>query len=310
MSVSVLFASHTPLKDYLSPGAEIEQDVEDALAKLRKTAVEFDPDLVVAIGPDHFNGFFYQVMPSFCVGMEAYSVGDWNTPEGPVTVERSVAEGLAQTLLDNDVDAAISHRMSIDHGFTQLLAQLFAWPTMPPIVPIFINCAGHPLPSIKRVIRFGSVLGKYLSEINGRVLITASGGLSHDPPIPDLETAPEAVRERLISGGRWTSEERSARQERVLSEVSSERTGESQRVPLNPDWDRRILSYLQSHDFDALESLKDGAITKDGGCGGHEIRTWVMAAACAHQLGVKQYELLYYKPIPEWIAGYGVMRSI
>ena len=310
MTARVLFASHTPLKDYLSPGEEVERCVADALGKLRKTAAEFEPDLVVAIGPDHFNGFFYQAMPSFCIGMDAYSVGDWNTPEGPVLVERSIAEGVAQALLDNDVDVAISRRMDIDHGFTQLLVQLFEWSNMPPVVPIFVNCVGHPLPSIRRVIRFGAVLGEYFRGFNGKVLITASGGLSHDPPIPNLDTAPEPVRERLIAGGRWTQEERRKRQERVLSEAASQHSGQSQRVPLNPEWDQRFLSQLQSHNFRELEDLNDDAISKDAGCGGHEIRTWVMAAACAHQLGVKQYELLYYEPIPEWIAGYGVMRSI
>ena len=31
----------------------------------------FTPDLVVVFGPDHFNGFFYELMPAFCIGTAA-----------------------------------------------------------------------------------------------------------------------------------------------------------------------------------------------------------------------------------------------
>jgi hypothetical protein len=32
---------------------------------------QFKPDLVVVFGPDHFNGFFYELMPAFCIGTAA-----------------------------------------------------------------------------------------------------------------------------------------------------------------------------------------------------------------------------------------------
>ncbi len=63
-------------------------------------------------------------------------------------------------------------------------------------------------------------------------------------------------------------------------------------------------------DFDTLQQMTDDAITANGGCGGHEIRTWIMAAAAAEALGIASYEVLHYRAIPEWVAGYGIMRTM
>jgi hypothetical protein len=43
------------------------QELESASAALHA----FNPDLVVVFGPDHFNGFFYELMPAFCIGTSA-----------------------------------------------------------------------------------------------------------------------------------------------------------------------------------------------------------------------------------------------
>lgn len=310
MPASAIFASHTPLKDFCSPGDEIEAAVDEALSALRTGVAAFNPDLVVAIGPDHFNGFFYRAMPGFCVGTEAMSVGDWNTPGGPLPVDARVAADLVDALMKADIDPAISHRMDLDHGFTQLLTQVFDWAQLPPVVPIFINCAAPPRPPVRRVVQFGRVLGEFLKAYTGRVLVTASGGLSHDPPVPSLDSAPPPVRERLIAGGSWTADERAARQERVLAEARKQGDGVSDRRELNPEWDQQIIEHLVNHDFDTLQQMTDDAITANGGCGGHEIRTWIMAAAAAEALGIASYEVLHYRAIPEWVAGYGIMRTM
>ena len=43
------------------------RELDSCAAALRA----FDPDLVVVFGPDHFNGFFYELMPAFCIGTAA-----------------------------------------------------------------------------------------------------------------------------------------------------------------------------------------------------------------------------------------------
>ena len=61
--------------------------VETALGSARAFARAFDPELVIIFGPDHYNGFFYDMMPPFCIGAAATSVGDYGLPPGPLPVD-------------------------------------------------------------------------------------------------------------------------------------------------------------------------------------------------------------------------------
>ena len=63
-SIAMVSASHSPL---LHCHAKEPQDWDALQAAMKKTAQwvkEFDPELVVAFGSDHFNGFFLKMMPS------------------------------------------------------------------------------------------------------------------------------------------------------------------------------------------------------------------------------------------------------
>ncbi len=309
MPVAALLASHTPLKDYAAPDPAIVSEVDRHLAELRAWVADYAPERVVVVGPDHFNGFFYRLMPSFCVGAAAQSVGDWNTPAGALPVESAFAEHCAARAHADGVDLALSWQMDVDHGVTQILTQLFAWEAVPPLVPVFVNCAAPPLPPIERVVALGRVLGGCVAANPARTLLIASGGLSHDPPIPRLADAPEAVRRRLVEGGRLDAEARAARQQRVLDDAIGQVSGESPRTPLNPAWDEAFLERLVAGDYAAIGAQDDASITRDAGCGGHEIRAWVAVAAAAAAAGIARLERLYYRAIPEWVAGYGLMRG-
>lgn len=309
MPLAALFASHTPLKDYLDPGPGIAAEVDACLAEARAWVHAFAPELVIEFAPDHFNGFFYQLMPSFCVGAAAESVGDWRTATGPLPVAGELAQQLVEAVHEGGVDVAVSHRMMVDHGFTQLLESLFDAGRTPPLIPVFINCAAPPRPPMARVRALGQAVGRFAAASGQRVLLLASGGLSHDPPVPLLEGAPSAVRERLIAGGSLSPEARAARQDNVLREGQNFVAGSSRRTPLNPDWDRAFLDALQAGDLDRLAGLQDADITRDGGAGGHEVRTWLAAAAALAAAGPYRAQRRYYRPITPWIAGFGVVSA-
>jgi len=309
MSVAALFASHSPLQDYYEPAPSVSAEVRGALSSMSRWARDFDPDVVVVIGPDHYNSFFYRLMPSFCIGTAVESIGDWNTPSGSVSVASETAQQCVQFMHRAGVDVALSHQMNIDHGSTQFLNQIFDWSSLPPIIPIFINCAAPPLPPLTRVVALGQALGEFLDSLTGQILIMASGGLSHDPPVPSLANAPPAVRERLIVGGMLEPEARAARQQRVLDDALAQRDGTSASRPLNPKWDQQFLDNLEAFDFNSIAKMNDESITAEGGCGGHEVRTWIAAAAAAQHCDARSLERLFYRPIPEWIAGYGLMKA-
>jgi 2,3-dihydroxyphenylpropionate 1,2-dioxygenase len=302
-----LCASHTPLKDRFDPGAEVRTAVDASVAEVREWVADFAPELVVMFGPDHFNGFFYRLMPSFCIGAAADSLGDWDTPAGPLPVARDLVEDLVPALHEAGVDVALSYRMEVDHGLAQGLQLLFSWDQMPPVVPVFINCAAPPRPPMARVIALGAAIGQFLAATGRRVLIMGSGGLSHDPPMPLLASATGVLRERLIAGGALTAEARASREKRVTEEGLRQRSGESTAVALNPAWDSAFMARLQRGDLAAVAAMRDADISRDGGCGGHEIRSWVATAAAVAAQGAVNARVRYYQAIPEWVAGFGIM---
>lgn len=73
--------------------------------------------------------------------------------------------------------------MRLYHGFVQIWESLFGTATGLPIIPIFINCAAPPPPSFRRARQLGEAVGRFALQSGKRVLLAASGGLSHDPPI-------------------------------------------------------------------------------------------------------------------------------
>src|SRR5690606_7440944 len=133
------------------------------------------------------NGFFNQLMPPFCIGTQAWAIGDYLSPKGSLHVTEDVALGLANALMDVGFDIAVSRRMTVDHGFSQPLQLLWGGLDTPPVVPVFLNAVAPPgIPRLRRCLSLGTAIGHYLDELPQRTLIIGSGGLSHEPPVPTL----------------------------------------------------------------------------------------------------------------------------
>ncbi|EIF31930.1 hypothetical protein BCh11DRAFT_07486 [Burkholderia sp. Ch1-1] len=307
MPLAVLSASHTPLMQDGIAEDEVRAEVKRGFAALAKRAEEFAPDLLIQFAPDHFNGFFYELMPSFCIGMNATSIGDWDTATGPLPVASEDAVQLSEALIEDGLDIAVSYRMEVDHGFVQIWERMYGSFSRFPTVPIFINCAAPPLPTFKRARLLGEAVGRWAAATGKRVLISASGGLSHDPPTPSIVTAPDEVKERLISGRHPSQEMKRARVERVLAAGARAAHGTPEILPVDPDWDKAFIERLQSgnlRDFDALTTKE---VREKAGRGGPEVLAWVAAYAALAVNGDYKADLIYYEAIQGWIAGMAMM---
>ena len=199
--------------------------------------------------------------------------------------------------------------MKVDHGFTQFWQITVGAADRYPIVPIFINCAAPPLPRFARVRALGEAIGGYAKSLGKRVLFVGSGGLSHDPPLPQIETADTARRELLIAGRDPGPEAIAARQNRVIEAGRTSARGEGPCQPLNPAWDAKILDLLLHRDLGAFDGMTDAEVRREGGSGGPEIRAWQAAFAALATAGEYDATVEFYRAIPEWIVGMGVMHA-
>jgi len=310
MSLALVTLSHSPLMTFTEPSPATRTRVDDALQSARTFIRAFDPELVVLFGPDHYNGFFYDMMPPFCIGAAATAVGDYDTPAGPLTVDRDAALALVRGALDAEVDVAVSERMYVDHGFAQPLQLLFGGIDQVPVVPVFINSLAEPLGPARRSRLLGDAVGRAARQLDRRVLLIGSGGLSHDPPVPSLEGATPAVAASLITEGRnLTPEQRAARQMRVIQGGRDYAAGIATILPLNPEWDRNLLSVLASGELGQIDTWSTSWFTEQAGHSSHETRTSIAAYAALATAGSYHVESSYYEAIPEWIAGFAVTTA-
>ena len=309
MPTALVCMSHSPLLEFAEPPAEVLEAVRDAFDRARVFVTEFEPTLVVSFAPDHYNGFFYDLMPPFCVGYEAEAVGDYDTRAGRLDVPTEISEGLAQHLLDVDIDMAISRRMEVDHGAVQPLEVLFGDIAGRPVVPIFINSVAPPFVGMRRIRRMGAAVGDYVRGLEQRVLFIGSGGLSHDPPVPLWATAAPVQRAMLLDGRHPTAVARAARQQRVIDTAREFAAGRAAIRDLNPEWDRRFMEICASGDLAQADALTPAAMAEEAGNSAHEVRTWLAAFSALSSTGAYTVEHSFYRPIPEFIAGFGVMTA-
>jgi 2,3-dihydroxyphenylpropionate 1,2-dioxygenase len=270
--------SHSPIMDSVDggePGSRFLAAVDNVSGIVR----EFDPGLVVFFGADHLRAF-PSVVPAFAVVKSAVGFGDYDTPTDPYDVPSKVADRLAGALLASGFDAAAASDIRLDHGFGKTYVQLFGSLGAVPTIPIFVNCAKPPLPTIARTVEFGRTVGEFFAAFQERILFVGSGGLSHNPPLPSEFVGMD---------------------EPERSRVQAQRMAEASRQ-IRPDWDNRFLAMIERDEWDVLSAMGNDLVL-EGGRGAQEVRTWLAASAAVGGTGRR----FAYEAVPEWITGMGIL---
>ena len=276
--VEAVCLSHSPAMTQDPAGATA---FRAAGSRLKVAIGKFDPTLVIYFGPDHRRAIT-GVMPCFTLAESAEGFGDWGTPTDPYEVPAALARALTAYLLAGDIDIAVAPHLRLDHGFALTMLQLFDSLDAVPVLPVVINCIGSPLASARRAAALGERVRMFVSAhvpSTERVLVVASGGLSHSPP--NLEPG--------------------------FREASPEQRGElmlAARGGISPQWDAAFLRLLASEDWAGLAELDDAGLA-EGGTGGAEVRTWIATAFTAG----RAFETVAYEPVPEWFTGMAVAAT-
>ncbi|WP_300679682.1 3-carboxyethylcatechol 2,3-dioxygenase [Nocardioides sp.] len=306
---AVVGLSHSPLIGKNDPAPEVLARVEAAVAEAKAFVTEFAPDLVVLFHPDHYNGFFYKEMPPFCLATAATSIGDFDSTPGELSVPTELANRIAQGVLDRGIDLTVSARQTVDHGAVQPLEVLFGGLDTVPVIPVFINGVATPLGPLSRIRALGEAIGAVCADLDLRVLFLASGGLSHDPPVPVLEGAPPRVADALIEGIAPTPEQRARGEQRVVDAGRAYAAGEASMIPINPEWDNDLLDLLAEGTLADVDGWTVEWMNEHGGHSSHEVRTWIAAFSALAASGPYAMTSRFYEAIPEWIAGFAVATA-
>jgi 2,3-dihydroxyphenylpropionate 1,2-dioxygenase len=276
--------SHTPLVGYVDPEQAVLDEVNGVIADARRG---LPPSIRAggAVCPDHYNGFFYDVMPPFCLGIGATAIGDFSSASGDLPVPTALAEACAHAVMK---ERYRSGGLVLHAGGSRLCATAGVparWAGPLPVLPVFINGVAAPLPGFQRTRMLGEAMGRFLTTLNKRVLILGSGGLSHQPPVPELAKADAHMRDRLLgSGKQLPPDERELRQQRVISAAKRFIEDQNSLYPLNPVWDNRFMSLLEQGRLTELDAVSNDELSAMAGKSTHEIKTWVAAFAALSAL--------------------------
>lgn len=318
MTTSLICASHSPLLYCYAKQPKDWELMQQALKDRAEAVKAFDPELVIAFGSDHFNGFFLKLMPAFCIGIEATAEADIGGFAGKLNVPSEIAIEVINYLRKNDVDPAASSDMTIDHAFSQTIHTMCGDLNSKPVIPIFINCITEPYVPFRRSRLMGEAIGRFLKNSKKRVLLLASGGMSHHPTryYPEINDGPEEVTAWQKSGG---EDERSLTQKEWIHRLEimhhegaemiarGERTAKDMR--LNKEADMRFIETLTNFELTDFDTWNQQELIKEAGIGSMELHTWIAASAAHKAAGGNKPKLDFYSVAPEIGIAAGIVHG-
>lgn len=294
-SHSSLMNTHWDEADHLPAAHRFREGMSQAADAIAAA----EPDVVVVIGSNHFRGLFLDLMPSITVGVaEVLGAGEAGTPAGPLPVDRELAKHFVDSLVDRSFDPAFSLRLTVDHGVTHSLQYLVPGLDVP-IVPVVVNMFAPPLISLARAESLGRALREAVVSDgeDKRVVVIASGGLSHRLPWPDWSAAVTDDDRFLVEA--WLN----GREQWKEFEVRRRQIVRAAPAQINPAFDEDFLAQFASGDLSRVIAKSSDEIEKEAGNGAQEIRSWIAMMAA---VGAGRGTTLAYSPIEEWLTGMAV----
>lgn len=145
------------------------------------------PDVIFLVYNDHATAFDMNFIPTFAIGCAAeFKPADegWGArPVPKVKGHPQLAAHITQSLIQDNFDLTVIHKMDVDHGLTVPLSLVFGqveeWPCL--IIPFAVNVVLYPPPSGQRCYDLGKALRKAIESFpeDLNVQVWGTGGMSH-----------------------------------------------------------------------------------------------------------------------------------
>jgi 2'-aminobiphenyl-2,3-diol 1,2-dioxygenase large subunit len=238
--------------------------VFDGMKEIGRRLRATQPDALIVISSDHMFNINLAMQPPFAIG-----VADRYIPMGEMDIPRDPVVGhrsLARSMVVQAAEDGFDLAQAEEYALDHgvMVPLLFTHSRDIPVVPVIVNIQTDPIPSARRCLE--------LARSFRRAIETRR---------------PAAERVGVIGTGglsHW---------------LCVPRHGE-----VSTAFDRMVIDRLAAGDAEALVELGNAAIIEQGGNGGIEILTWIMAAAMA---GGGAGEEVFYQPMPQWFTGLGGM---
>jgi len=198
---------------------------EALMKQVRQYVEKAAPDVIIEVDTDHFVNFFYNNLPTFCVGLAEEAEGSQEVwcpmPRYVVRGNLPLAKGLLRYAVHANFDLAVAHELRLDHSV--MVPLHFLNPSMElPVIPLYTNGFGSPLPNATRCFSLGRMVRRFIESWEGkeRVALIASGSFAMDVGGPlrgwtDTEWV-EIISRHLLRG-QYQALARRATEERIAA---------------------------------------------------------------------------------------------
>lgn len=210
--VAVMAASHAPnlllelgkewtdfmdLHYSMMPGGEAQRptaefgqrfaaDVQRTFGLLREVLEAAQPDALLLVANDQFVNFFYNNIPTFCLGVGTETRGQFAKHAFAYPCHEPLARYLLAALIGEGFDLAFSEKLELEHTQTVPLYYVLPPGGPTPLIPLFVNTWVAPQPTPRRCHALGAALARAIAASDARVALLATGGLSHFPGRPKI----------------------------------------------------------------------------------------------------------------------------
>ena len=318
MKLMMACASHSPLLLFPAHETEVVKAIWASLHAERRRIEEFNPDLVIIFGADHYGGHQMVSMPAFCVGVEATALADVGGTPGRLRVPKEVAVRAVDALRRDNIDVAVSYSMDVDHGFSQVLQLLTGGIDVYEVLPIFVSCIQPPFVPFHRARALGAAVGRYAVSLPyERILFVGTGGIAHNPisVFPPIDHVPQEWRPYHLFGKRqtgvsqqsWIDYQIAAHHQGAL--IIAEESMPLEAVGINSKWDREFMDIFCSGDLSTFDSWEPDDVVAAAGIGAMETLSWIAAGQAIQTATSARPRSLFLEGCREVGVGFGVAEA-
>jgi 2,3-dihydroxyphenylpropionate 1,2-dioxygenase len=182
MLVGAFACAHTPqlIARPETEDRELVLRVHSAFKRVQRRLAMLQPDAIAVVAGDHVEAFFLDSVPALAVYAGKEAAGTFGPYQYRFPIHEALARAIVEEGIERGFDLLYTQHAPLDYAFFVPLHFTMPAPAVP-IVPLHVNVYLPPQPTPRRCYAWGQALGQIIAARPERVVLMASGGMSHYP---------------------------------------------------------------------------------------------------------------------------------